>query len=324
MPTPESIPDAQLLARRDRLTQLSMTVADLATRYDIALSGLDQLSRTPEGLQLVSSYEVTHQAATQLFGLVGEVPPAMDDAGLVEQLTALQPQYERFEREHLQPQFVLGFEHKPLNFWQQLGQALEQSQFNPILPGGQPGQSQKLVRNGGLWVADEVQSDWQTITNPRNQRPTWKLALISSTESPTVTNVTSYGYIDSDNTKPSPELNRLLQSLGRPLVPDRTPRSVAQGGGLLRRLQQPVSLPLTQPDVHPTHEAYVAHQFSRIIQRQGPIDASTWSWLNGQLASGDLSDGDWDPGVGQVRLDWDGAGRRGDRLGVRPSVRGQA
>ena len=182
-----------------------------------------------------------------------------------------------------------------------------------------------MLRNGGLYINSEVQSSWQQITNPDNQPPIWTLSVVSDTDRPVVTSVTSYGYTDDKNLDPSSELNSLLTNLGLPVIVDRNDQTPPRSGFLKKQPATAGQPPaLIQPAIHPEAEAYVTTQFSRIIQNQKPFDSETWSWLKGELSSGDLPVGRWNPVDGRVSLRWGSAGARYGGLGVRPSGRGRA
>jgi hypothetical protein len=307
--------------------------------------GYGALQSTPEGQRLVSDYESVHNTATSIFGLVGEVPPGLKDPQLVEQLNRLQPLFGAMERLNLEPRLALVLEHQSYQWWQELATALEASPLNPDEPDpNNPGSTRKVLREGGLYVDSELQNNWDALTNPNGEAPRWRLHLLSGTEAPTVTSVTSYGYTDQENQTPSVELNQLLQDLGLPPIPDRTGAAGTQAaqatapqatGRFGRRHSAPgpvpstplrtptAPAPLTQPDIHPTVEAYITHQFDRVLHTDPPLDSNTWSWLDGQLPNGRLPRGYWYPDSGQVSLDWSSADRRRGALGVRPSGRGQ-
>lgn len=293
-------------------------VSDLDSRAALARSAKDErigkifgeLGATPEGQALVEVYTRAHEASSQLFGLVGEPVPALEDAQLLEELRRVKPLFESLESLGHKPEITIYPHHKPLEWWQHVAQSLQDS---PVNPDG-------LVKNGGLWVADEVKNAWVALTKPKNESPSWVVQVSSGSEAPAVVNVTSYGYTDQDNKTPSPELNHLLSSMNQPAVPD---RNEPQKNGRFGR-QTPNFTPpaLTQPDIHPEIEGYLTHQFTRIIQKEAPLDPNSWSWLKGELLSGNLPAGFWDPGLGRVLLDYDVAGGRLGALGVRPSGRG--
>lgn len=277
-----------------------------------------------------SSLEQAHQTASQLFGLANETPPSLKDPVFREQFARLQPRWKQLESLGLEPELSISFEHQPLDWWLDLSKALAESNLNPDEPNPEYGPrnpaaspTRKVLRNGGLLLADEVKGGWQQITNPDNLPPTWTLSIISATERPNITNVTSYGYTDQNNEQPSAELNQRLAELGLPPVPDRQPAAApgSSGGLFVSRRPAPATpatpLPLEQPAIHPATEVYITTQFSRIIQHQKPLDSETWSWLKGGLPSGRLPNGYWRPVGGQVRLFWDAAGSLVGSLGVR-------
>lgn len=294
-------------------------ISDLDSRAHAARAAKDErigrifgeLGSTPEGKNLVELYSRAHEASSQLFALVREPVPAMEDPQLLEALGNVKPLFESLKTLGMRPEITIYPTHRPLAWWQDVAGKLQDSSFNP----------NGLVRNGGLWVAVEVQDNWATITEQGIQTPGWNVQVSSARETPSLVNVTSYGYKDHNNTTPSPELNNLLSKLGQTLVPD---RGGSQKPGRFGRPAPAVAPPaLAQPDIHPEIEGYLTQQFTRIIQKEPPLDPNSWSWLKGELSSGHAPRGDWNPDSGQVVLNWDGAGSLVDGLGVRPAGRGQ-
>ena len=88
----------------------------------------------------------------------------------------------------------------------------------------------------------------------------------------------------------------------------------------------------TGPDIYtitnPKAETLLTIHAMRQFNKQDPIDGKivslyNWSWAEGTIDNG--ADGlavRWSPVCGQVYLNRSGVGDRGDRLGVRPEVRG--
>jgi hypothetical protein len=267
------------------------------------------LPETPNSPDLLPSYMASHDTVSKIMGLIGDAVPSPRDPNLVAQLNTVIPMFEVLTSQGLQPEISLSPVNRPLSFWMDLAKATEDSSLNPDEPDpDNQGQTRRVLRNGGLWVADDAKKSWDTLTDP--SQPSWRVEVISSLDRPSIVNITSYGYTDEKNQAPSPELNQLLTSLGKPVVTDRS------GRGSNKQ-------PLTQPDIHPGIENYTMHQLSRIIRGQSPLDASTWSWLKGTLASGALPSGSFNPDGGRVSLRWVRAGLRAGALGVRPSGRGR-
>jgi hypothetical protein len=288
-----------------------LAAAAAAARTERIAETFGSLAATPEGQRLVVSYEAVHRHATEMFGLVGEAPPPLESPQLVEQLTGLLDTFRRLEALNLDPHLVVAPEHRSLAWWETFAVNLQNSALNPTEPDPEnAGQTRGVLRQGGLWVADDVKAGWQEITNPGNEAPTWALDVISGTDRPQITSVTSYGYTDDKNQAPSPELNKLLKELGYSEVVERKSR-------------RNKDLPLVQPDIHPVAETYLTHQFNRLTTGQQPIDANTYSWLKGELPSGSLPVGSWHSIYGRVRLDWGSAGSRDDYIGARASGRGR-
>jgi hypothetical protein len=76
---------------------------------------------------------------------------------------------------------------------------------------------------------------------------------------------------------------------------------------------------------HPTTNEYLTLQAILIQSGQPPIDAKTWSWLDGTFGSSNYlqaPSGFWGPDYGQVFLSCDGVGYRDGGLGVRVPVWG--
>ena len=293
--------------------------SDLDSRAHAARAAKDErigrifgeLGSTPEGKTLVEVYTRAHEASSQLFALVREPVPSLEDPRLLEALGRVQPLFERMKALDLQPEITIYPHHRTAGWWQTVADAVQNSPLN----------HNNILKNGGLWMADEVRDKWEAVTGPHNHAPSWKLQVSSGSEAPAVVNVTSYGYNDQENKTPSPELNHLLGKLGQPLVPDRTG---SQKPGRFGRPAPAITPPaLVQPDIHPEIEGYLTHQFARIIQKQPPLDSNSWSWLKGELPSGRAPRGVWNPDHGQVYLNWRGAGNLLGRLGVRPAGRGQ-
>jgi hypothetical protein len=76
---------------------------------------------------------------------------------------------------------------------------------------------------------------------------------------------------------------------------------------------------------HPTVNEYLTLQAIRIQSGQSPIDAQTWSWLDGTFGNNGsrAPDGRWNSGRGRVVVGCNGVGFRSGRLGVRVPVGGK-
>ena len=303
--SPSTVP-AGLLLRT--LGRVGLPHSEVVGRIDTDSNDLSARNETlASSLYLQESYLASYNSVSKIIGLTGETMPIAGDTELLDQLARLKSTFELFTSLGLQPEISLSPVNRPLSFWVDLAKAVEDSPLNPDEPDPEhQGQTRKVLRNGGLWVADPVKDEWGTLTNPA--QPSWRVEVISNLDKPSIVNVTGYGYTDNKNQVPSPELNQLLESLSKLKVSNR--RGVGS------------SKLLILPDIHPSIENYTMHQLSRIIQKEKPLDSKTWSWLNGTLASGDVSAGCWASNFGQVYLNWSSSGVRGGRFGVRPSGRG--
>lgn len=299
--TPDTAMEAGLLVRT--LGSVGLPHAEIVDQIEDPDATPASSLETINAPGLEASYRATHETVSLVMGLIGEPMPAMHEPSLVSQLDRLKPFFEAFEARGLEPEVVLRPAHRPLSFWENLAQAVQNSALNPDQG------NEKVLRGGGLWVADEVRNEWTELTNPDSQAPAWKLEVVSSLERPKIVNITGYGYTDNKNENPSTDLNQILQVLNQAPITDRSGRKGQKQ-------------PLTQSNVHPSPDGYLMHQLTRIIQEKTPLDSSTWSWLNGTLNSGGVPAGRWDPGDGQVFLYWDRAGGLRGRVGVRPSGRG--
>jgi hypothetical protein len=266
---------------------------------DVPVNIGEALPGSPERQSYLESYE----SVSRIMGLVGEPMPELNNPDLLRQLARLKPTYELFSSKALAPEISISPVNRRLSFWKEVAGAVEASPLNP----NKPGSNEKVLRSGGLWVSDEVSKNWNKLTD--QDKPSWLVEVISSLSKPHIVSVTSYGYKDDKNQTPKHELSQLLQELGQPEIADRTGRKGTKS-------------PLVQPDIHPSIENYTMHQISSITRGIPPLDAETWSWLDGTLPSGSVPAGSWFPDFGRVRLRWCDSDDRFDRLGVRPSGRG--
>lgn len=299
--TPDTAMEAGLLVRT--LGSVGLPHAEIIDQIE------DPAKPDGSSVEVVTSetfkeqFNKVHDSATKLMQLVGETVPDRLSSEFQTKLAEMGRTFAVYEQLGLEPDVVLTPTGRALTFWENVARKLQDSPLNP-----QSG-NQKLLRDGGLYVTDNVKAAWTSLVDRPNEAPGWDLSVISGKNKPEVVNVTTYGYADNDNQNPNPELNELLRKLSLPEVPERTGR----------KSQRPA---LTQPNPHPYVDTYLMNQLTRIIQAKDPVDTNTWSWLKGALADGDVPAGDWFPVDGQVNLDWFSADYLHDSIGVRPSGRG--
>ena len=291
------------------LGRVGLPHSEVVGRIDTDSS--DDLSARNETLSsspfLQESYLASYNSVSKIIGLTAETMPIAGDDNLLDQLSKLKSTFELFTSLGFNPEISLSPINRPLDYWEELASTVQASPLNPDEPDPEhQGQTRKVLRNGGLYVSDQVKEEWGTLIDPA--QPSWRVEVISSLDTPSIVNITSYGYTDKTNVTPSHELNQLLESLGKPEVSERS-------GVNFNKL-------LILPDIHPGIENYIMYQLSRIIQKRKPLDPETYSWLNGTLASGRVLAGHWYPSNGQVNLYWSRSDDRIDGIGVRPSGRG--
>jgi hypothetical protein len=210
----------------------------------------------------------------------------------------LRETYEAYERLGIAAEVVMGPEGYPLDFWRTVFSNLRQWQDtnHPDAPHRLKNQSD----GEGLWVNAEVAAHWEQLVDTDN--PRWQATVIPTPPKAPILGVDHNGKA-RDNTVPE-ELANILRAL--------------PGSDL----------------THPPTESYLMLQATRLHTGQAPVDSYIdslyyWSWLDGEFTvRQDGKDyqaapgGGWDPGSGQVVLDWNDVGDRDDSLGVRLSGRG--
>ena len=145
------------------------------------------------------------------------------------------------------------------------------------------------IKNGGLYINDEVRKAWDGL----NTVP----AGVTTATSPSLSGKECQWTI------------RIIPGTDRP-----TNTGIDHDG---RRNNDESK----QDILHPTIVEYLALQAESLAQQRVPVDADTYTWLQGTLAGGSQAPyGDWSPDLGLVELFWYYSVLRYDDLGVRPPV----
>jgi hypothetical protein len=142
------------------------------------------------------------------------------------------------------------------------------------------------IKNGGLWINDDIKAAWH-------------------------------------------DLSQVPETVPATVVPDNEGYRTAWTLRVIPGTNRPTETNITHNDPSypdkPTVHEYLSLQASLLQNGEDPIDDSTYTWLNGTFADGSRAPfGFWDPGDGRVGLDRAGVGNRGDNLGVRLPVWGEA
>jgi len=290
MPLPLSTRNPELIARvgdayeRARMSagetarELGNTSLDAVLAADVAQAkeAGTLAGNGGSGLEVIThpetrvAFETALAATEQLFARIGLVAPT------AEQLTAsgidlvqLAAQFEQMDPSSM-PEIVIAPQ-LSVGQWKQTFKALHDDQTI-----NQTGR----IKNDGLYIADDVAHNWDslgqspagvpTTTTAAGTDPatTWTVRIIPGTDKPSTTN-----------------------------VPHNDPNY------------------LDKPIVH----EYLTLQATRLQDpTQEPIDSNTWTWLNGTMNAGSQAPfGIWRSDEGRVRLNWRGVGFSSGILGVR-------
>lgn len=168
MQTPNTLPDAELLATSQRLAELRSMVSELATRHGIVLDGLancDPTFRT-EAEQAFDSQRALYYETIP--GLV--VPELRDFTEVGVDFSKLEVAFGRYEQAGMQPELLVAPVNLSMEQWGQGYSKLRQRQEQqyPVPPEGQSdplqGRRLKSPDNGdGLWVSDIVTTNWAML-----------------------------------------------------------------------------------------------------------------------------------------------------------------
>ena len=169
----------------------------------------------------------------------------------------------------------------------------------------------KQTDGDGLWINDEVSSQWDSVIDTGQDAPQWQISVIPVDNKPPVTNV-AYDSTNSQGDVPT-DLSNIVALL--PPTPSTDPNQPPKLAG------------------HPKAESLMTIIASQLYQNkvrqdnnqpeQTPIDSNTWTWAEGIISNGASGLAVlWNPDDGQVVLDHGDVGLRDGILGVRPEVRG--
>lgn len=215
---------------------------------------------------------------------------------------SLQAAMEGYEKLGMEAELVIAPQGRQLDWWQEQVFSMLRKLQDVYQPTGIH-RLQNQTDGDGLWVSDEVKANWDKLADINN--PSWTATVVPISDKPPVVNVDSFGV--AEGTTVSQELLTILKAL---------PPAEADGRTYLRRASV---------------ETYLTLQAQRIKANKSPVDTAVngiyyYSWLDGAFTTQDgqaaAPVGYWDPVSGRVILDWYRAGRRDDRLGARPAVRG--
>ena len=149
------------------------------------------------------------------------------------------------------------------------------------------------TKSGGLYLSPEVEKAWPDLSVINKSG--WSVSVIPGTSEPTIKNV--------PHNMSKADLHDKLDGQVLDAVDLKTIRTASE----------------SFPDV----STYLMLQATRLQKGETPIDASTWTWLEGEFDNGTKAPcAYWGPDLGQVDVDWDVPGYQVGRLGVRPAVRG--
>ncbi len=207
--------------------------------------------------------------------------------------------YALYEQLGLEPDVVITPTCKTWVSWQNIfAMAKSNSTLNP----------RGVLRDNGLFINDQIMTEWNGILNKHTgDSELFRIEVVSGTSFPRVTEVTSYGYKDSDNEIPHEGLNNLLRDLGMPEITDLMTQS-ASG-----------TTTLNQPECLPRVETYLMQQLTRIASGKNPVDKNSFSLLKGELHNEQIITGDFYGDLGYIRLSKDNIFALFDDVGVRPA-----
>lgn len=169
----------------------------------------------------------------------------------------------------------------------------------------------KQTDGDGLWINDEVSSQWDSVIDTSVNAPQWQASVVPVDNKPAVTNV-AYDSTNAQGDVPT-DLSNIVAFL--PPTPSLDPNQPPRLAG------------------HPKAESLMTIIASQLYQNkvsvnnsqpeQTPIDSNTWTWAEGIISNGASGLAVyWSPGSGRVDLSRNVVGVRDDFLGVRPGVRG--
>jgi len=162
---------------------------------------------------------------------------------------------------------------------------------------------QKLDYGDGLWINDEVSSQWGSVIDTGPNASQWQVSVVPITDKAPVVSIAHDGTAADDSIPPY--LRTILDKLpGNQNDPD------------------------TGISINPKAETLLTVHATRHFEGKDPIDGKVngtyyCSWTEGTINNGAYGLAVyWNPDCGQVRLYLRDVGNRGDLLGVRPEVRG--
>jgi hypothetical protein len=308
--TPNLSPDLNLYGEHELMDMLAQNRADgLAPdpEQTLASSHLGQVAANimqtalPDTLvgvnpEFKAQIAVSQELATQLFEPLGLVTPTtseLETQGI--DFKRLNERYAAMEAAGAEPELVLA-PSLALAEWRTVFKNL---QDDPSV------NTDGRIKNDGLWLADDVANNWDSLMNQADNGTTattsdgtqWHVALVPGTPKPSVVSIDAKGKDSSGNITP------LLQA-----------RNTAYR-----------DVPLQEATLHPTIADYLTLQAGRLAMNQLPVDSETYTWLQGTFRVGNdlrAPRGFWLPDVGRVGLYWDEVDLRVDYLGVRLPVWG--
>lgn len=306
MPLPLSSRNPDLVARVGRSLERAREAAGLPPEDIQRLGGVGidavaaaavretDISHVGSGLESITNpeqraaVEQAFERSTRLYERIRLTPPSPEDfAGAGIDFTGLAANYEREQAAGREPEIILAPHGLSPELWQQLFQGL---QDDPTV------NTAGDIKDGGLYISDEIRAAWKDLNTPpggvttveRHQPEREPLSLDTLGRLWTI---------------------RVITGTDKP-----TDTSIDHDGR--RNADQPkLDIP------HPTITEYLTLQGQSLQDRRTPVDAETYTWLQGTFEGGSWAPyGNWGPGSGRVRLYRLIADYRYDRLGVRPAV----